>query len=125
MSDGLSCMVFLIFFFFFQAEDGIRDGTVTGVQTCALPISRYQPALPLHRCWLDCKSGCWFFLFQTALFVFYYTFSTAVNRQWSNKKLHVLPSLTVHIYISGKSRDRAVHLILMLRQYNSPRWCIS
>src|SRR5439155_2205225 len=26
--------------FFFQAEDGIRDGHVTGVQTCALPISR-------------------------------------------------------------------------------------
>src|SRR5438309_6043367 len=29
----------VFFFFFFQAEDGIRDGTVTGVQTCALPIS--------------------------------------------------------------------------------------
>src|SRR5271168_874125 len=29
----------VIFFFFFQAEDGIRDRTVTGVQTCALPIS--------------------------------------------------------------------------------------
>src|SRR6266487_1879917 len=29
------------FFFFFQAEDGIRDGRVTGVQTCALPISRH------------------------------------------------------------------------------------
>src|SRR5690349_22398978 len=28
------------FFFFFQAEDGIRDLYVTGVQTCALPISR-------------------------------------------------------------------------------------
>src|SRR5204863_4910121 len=28
----------LIFFFFFQAEDGIRDLYVTGVQTCALPI---------------------------------------------------------------------------------------
>src|SRR5438105_10567919 len=27
------------FFFFFQAEDGIRDPLVTGVQTCALPIS--------------------------------------------------------------------------------------
>src|SRR5437764_11053666 len=27
------------FFFFFQAEDGIRDTSVTGVQTCALPIS--------------------------------------------------------------------------------------
>src|SRR5207245_3880532 len=29
----------LIGLFFFQAEDGIRDATVTGVQTCALPIS--------------------------------------------------------------------------------------
>src|SRR5690625_6042732 len=28
----------MFFFFFFQAEDGIRDGHVTGVQTCALPI---------------------------------------------------------------------------------------
>src|SRR2546426_2988057 len=28
-----------MFFFFFQAEDGIRDYKVTGVQTCALPIS--------------------------------------------------------------------------------------
>src|SRR6266498_4892330 len=28
----------LFFFFFFQAEDGIRDADVTGVQTCALPI---------------------------------------------------------------------------------------
>src|SRR2546430_10880906 len=54
-------------FFFFQAEDGIRDLTVTGVQTCALPISRYsarwrryryrfldrpaRPALERGRCW--------------------------------------------------------------------------
>src|SRR5256885_3010772 len=30
---------YAIFFFFFQAEDGIRDYKVTGVQTCALPIS--------------------------------------------------------------------------------------
>src|SRR5207237_9350766 len=30
----------MLFFFFFQAEDGIRDSSVTGVQTCALPISR-------------------------------------------------------------------------------------
>src|SRR5438876_7747520 len=34
------------FFFFFQAEDGIRDGRVTGVQTCALPIlSGEEPRL--------------------------------------------------------------------------------
>src|SRR6476660_2410527 len=32
-------LVFLLFFVFFQAEDGIRDDLVTGVQTCALPIS--------------------------------------------------------------------------------------
>src|SRR6266481_1780748 len=33
------------FIFFFQAEDGIRDGTVTGVQTCALPILRWHDLL--------------------------------------------------------------------------------
>src|SRR5439155_9112218 len=33
--------------FFFQAEDGIRDGHVTGVQTCALPISREQDQISL------------------------------------------------------------------------------
>src|SRR5262252_9906513 len=33
-------------FFFFQAEDGIRDHCVTGVQTCALPISRLEDRLP-------------------------------------------------------------------------------
>src|SRR5690606_39708671 len=32
-------LLLLLFFFFFQAEDGIRDFHVTGVQTCALPIS--------------------------------------------------------------------------------------
>ena len=31
-------MFFFFFVFFFQAEDGIRDRDVTGVQTCALPI---------------------------------------------------------------------------------------
>src|SRR5690606_13160289 len=33
----------LAFFFFFQAEDGIRDFHVTGVQTCALPIFEMDP----------------------------------------------------------------------------------
>src|SRR5699024_11371857 len=33
----------LILFFVFQAEDGIRDRNVTGVQTCALPIWRLEP----------------------------------------------------------------------------------
>ena len=35
---GIDIFVISCFFFFFQAEDGIRDDLVTGVQTCALPI---------------------------------------------------------------------------------------
>src|SRR2546429_4198862 len=34
------------FFFFFQAEDGIRDVAVTGVQTCALPICSLREPQP-------------------------------------------------------------------------------
>src|SRR5256886_3550000 len=44
-SLALSNKMFL--FFFFQAEDGIRDLTVTGVQTCALPISKGMTVNPL------------------------------------------------------------------------------
>src|SRR5689334_23460254 len=65
----------ILFFFFFQAEDGIRDGTVTGVQTCALPIyepcarrgadarsaqhtrSHQRSALPAPV-WAGCWQGC-------------------------------------------------------------------
>src|SRR2546426_6733435 len=39
----------LLSFFFFQAEDGIRDYKVTGVQTCALPICADQDARRRHR----------------------------------------------------------------------------
>ena len=46
-------MLRCLFFFFFQAEDGIRDIGVTGVQTCALPISEpgFKPGTlcQLHR----------------------------------------------------------------------------
>src|SRR5207249_6120965 len=46
----------VLVFFFFQAEDGIRDRNVTGVQTCALPIyswRRYgiRSATPISRAW--------------------------------------------------------------------------
>src|SRR5258706_8777343 len=55
-------------FFFFQAEDGIRDWSVTGVQTCALPISggrerlrhvsrRGDPAPTSHRA--SCRPAPW------------------------------------------------------------------
>src|SRR2546430_5181800 len=48
MSSSNSCAFYStvvytdLVFFFFQAEDGIRDLTVTGVQTCALPIFERQ-----------------------------------------------------------------------------------
>src|SRR5699024_12046492 len=52
-SLSLSC-------FFFQAEDGIRDRNVTGVQTCALPISAVYSShhrrrqREINHCPLDC-----------------------------------------------------------------------
>src|SRR5438270_3091579 len=45
------------FFFFFQAEDGIRDLTVTGVQTCALPILRMEPFAPGQLALLEDLTG--------------------------------------------------------------------
>ena len=41
--------MFVVLFFFFQAEDGIRDHCVTGVQTCALPISNQVPGKFANR----------------------------------------------------------------------------
>src|SRR2546430_11988454 len=55
-------------FFFFQAEDGIRDLTVTGVQTCALPIlpaaRRSKPgrATPAIKAVATIASNRWFTL---------------------------------------------------------------
>src|ERR1017187_6915971 len=53
MMRCLLCAYHFLFLLFFQAEDGIRDTSVTGVQTCALPISEqwalYGP-FPSHCC---------------------------------------------------------------------------
>src|SRR5256885_13291445 len=50
-SGGGAVMVLTtrLIMFFFQAEDGIRDYKVTGVQTCALPISELNQHLPVLR----------------------------------------------------------------------------
>src|SRR6266581_6245434 len=45
----------MVIFFFFQAEDGIRDGRVTGVQTCALPI--WPVAIVSHAFWRGKLAG--------------------------------------------------------------------
>src|SRR5258708_27264628 len=48
MSRGVTLLP-TMWFFFFQAEDGIRDDLVTGVQTCALPISASHGHKPRCR----------------------------------------------------------------------------
>src|SRR2546427_3409256 len=50
---------FVYLFFFFQAEDGIRDLTVTGVQTCALPILMAKGAVPDDHPLLLGMTGFW------------------------------------------------------------------
>src|SRR5258708_29913220 len=55
MHSDVAQLVFLVsvsptgYFFFFQAEDGIRDDLVTGVQTCALPILSEIPAVRIGQ----------------------------------------------------------------------------
>src|SRR5256885_10108404 len=52
-----SYSVTMFVFFFFQAEDGIRDYKVTGVQTCALPISASPwPILPSFILMATCRA---------------------------------------------------------------------
>src|SRR5256885_8674458 len=55
-----------LFFFFFQAEDGIRDYKVTGVQTCALPIYRSGRELGDHSSREELRRAQRFFQGQVA-----------------------------------------------------------
>src|SRR2546430_6352712 len=55
MSRSIYSSVYI--FFFFQAEDGIRDLTVTGVQTCALPILIDPPERAADQLWRGRKRG--------------------------------------------------------------------
>src|SRR5699024_11983662 len=83
-------------FFIFQAEDGIRDRNVTGVQTCALPISpfvQWGSCLTLQLL-LSCSYYKWM-LFQSLL-------SGKAKVKWgvkSSPKLHVMAPL---VYLSFK-----------------------
>src|SRR5699024_11337275 len=57
----VTLIYYSIHFFFFQAEDGIRDRNVTGVQTCALPIcdrlSIVGKSPQISISWLSCAEG--------------------------------------------------------------------
>src|SRR5699024_4303301 len=63
-------LVYFFCFFFFQAEDGIRDRNVTGVQTCALPIFSDKNLLPadeLSLLLVKVQDQSWFPVFQNSL----------------------------------------------------------
>src|SRR5207244_9761232 len=75
-------------FFFFQAEDGIRDDLVTGVQTCALPISTR-----LERCAISERSKSKRFIFPaTSEILLSITCETQPGtRRWIGGKRRIIP----------------------------------
>src|SRR2546430_5690929 len=77
-------MTLVSFFFFFQAEDGIRDLTVTGVQTCALPISFAVNLFPLLLEQRNDRVGCVRIEFGAICFFN----STNVSREFDRCDLH-------------------------------------
>ena len=88
----------LVLFFFFQAEDGIRDWSVTGVQTCALPIcTKCRGAAATRNGQCKKRGRC-------------------RNEKWSVKKAGALPqrepgsikswALPQREFVSIKSADR-------------------
>src|SRR5699024_11553875 len=74
------------FFFFFQAEDGIRDRNVTGVQTCALPISSSSVTSSWTTSSVSSVSS--FSTFSSS----FVTFKSALISSWDN----MLSSVIVH-----------------------------
>src|SRR6266567_5502143 len=87
-------MAWFCYFFFFQAEDGIRDLTVTGVQTCALPIS----GVPRERILVDPGIG----------------FGKTANQNWEvMRRLEELRELGQPVLI-GTSRKSFVGKLLDL-----------
>src|SRR5690606_23677572 len=80
------------YFFFFQAEDGIRDFHVTGVQTCALPI--------LHQLAIVIRS-----LLALRAFIRTYAGSTTIHERVRNgTQIHVL-QLAAHRHTTSQTRD--------------------
>src|SRR5262249_57708709 len=80
--------------FFFQAEDGIRDWSVTGVQTCALPIYS-QSAEPIPAGSWKSKPGC----------------DPAVIRRLSSSRMPYCPAASMARTIvgaTGRSEERRV-----------------
>src|SRR5439155_12128242 len=84
------------FVFFFQAEDGIRDGHVTGVQTCALPISPPAQSWPSNRRRTACAFASFCLLSEAAILHL-----RGLSKFWG--ALH-----TILFYLVSRSEERRV-----------------
>src|ERR1019366_5574774 len=78
----------VFFFFFFQAEDGIRDWSVTGVQTCALPISfRLETGRSIGNDWVVRHGNRFFQVKRQSRYA--PTKSQVVVCEWEDGKLEI------------------------------------
>src|SRR5260221_5733659 len=75
----MESLQFACFLFFFQAEDGIRDHCVTGVQTCALPISHCK--VPVEGFSVNPSTG---------------TLQWAVSQAAPFRRMHVRGNMVLH-----------------------------
>src|SRR5690625_6089226 len=100
------------FFFFFQADDGIRDGHVTGVQTCALPILgvrlNFQPQ-ELSKLFLDYREA--YFAARTTEGIGNQDETSKINLfptnlcEFLNKKLNTYFSIKSYVLDPSKISD--------------------
>src|SRR5256886_5899957 len=101
----------LVYFFFFQAEDGIRDLTVTGVQTCALPILFGDQGILLFDLRNELSSSLWRFK----------RIVPPRDRCWADP--HVLyRNGTYHIFIEEFLRDRGTGHIAVMQMDDTGRY---
>src|SRR5690348_17433840 len=105
-----------MFFFFFQAEDGIRDGRVTGVQTCALPISFLQPigAPP--------ASGIGAVDLRVDRGAIYATFTLGGLDRKSTRLNSSHPSISYAVFCLKKKKDAEIDVLLRPLRENQNRY---
>src|SRR3989449_7614965 len=87
----------LYFFFFFQAEDGIRDVAVTGVQTCALPISGSAALVSTSSFALD---WLWRFGLETVAFAAGVVLFFSIFKMLPSRRIHWRTALVAAVFCS-------------------------
>src|SRR5699024_11570657 len=95
-------MILDLYYFFFQAEDGIRDRNVTGVQTCALPILNNGVII----------NGAVSFLIKNLIIKFYGGYNMNNNQKElpliTLRGITVYPSLTMNLDVGRKKSVKAI-----------------